>query len=436
MKKFFDYINTEVLNKAASLNTANISVKIIAGILVSKFIAVFIGAEGMALIGNLRNFLSAVQSVAIAGLYKGVVKFIDKFKNNSIELGKTLSTVFYFGFFASMLLAFLCYYNAEYINSLIFQGNYKYTYVIEILAIVLPFYALNMFVFAIMNGFSKYKILFIINIIGQVLGLLVTILLIWQDNIDGALVAVVIAPALNLLISIVGILYRKNLMNYLKISDFSFSVLNNLSPYMIMALVSSIAIPIVLIIIRNYLITEIGLKEAGYWQAMNRVSDYYLMFINSLMVLYILPRFAEINTKKEFRKEVFSFYKTIMPIFALILLAIYLSRSLLVSLLFTQDFQPVEELFGYQILGDFMRVLSMVIAYQFLAKKMFAHFIVLEIFLFVIIYFTSIYFIDLYGLKGAVMGHCLSYIMHFGIILLIFGSSLFGVLSDEDVKES
>ena len=436
MKKFFDYINTEVLNKAASLNTANISVKIIAGILVSKFIAVFIGAEGMALIGNLRNFLSAVQSVAIAGLYKGVVKFIDKFKNNSIELGKTLSTVFYFGFFASMLLAFLCYYNAEYINSLIFQGNYKYTYVIEILAIVLPFYALNMFVFAIMNGFSKYKILFIINIIGQVLGLLVTILLIWQDNIDGALVAVVIAPALNLLISIVGILYRKNLMNYLKISDFSFSVLNNRSPYMIMALVSSIAIPIVLIIIRNYLITEIGLKEAGYWQAMNRVSDYYLMFINSLMVLYILPRFAEINTKKEFRKEVFSFYKTIMPIFALILLVIYLSRSLLVSLLFTQDFQPVEELFGYQILGDFMRVLSMVIAYQFLAKKMFAHFIVLEIFLFVIIYFTSIYFIDLYGLKGAVMGHCLSYIMHFGIILLIFGSSLFGVLSDEDVKES
>jgi len=436
LKKFFDYINTEVLNKAASLNTANISVKIIAGILVSKFIAVFIGAEGMALIGNLRNFLSAVQSVAIAGLYKGVVKFIDKFKNNSIELGKTLSTVFYLGFFASMLLAFLCYYNAAYINSLIFQGNYKYTYVIEILAIVLPFYALNMFVFAIMNGFSKYKILFIINIIGQVLGLLVTILLIWQDNIDGALVAVVIAPALNLLISIVGILYRKNLMNYLKISDFSFSVLNNLSPYMIMALVSSIAIPIVLIIIRNYLITEIGLKEAGYWQAMNRVSDYYLMFINSLMVLYILPRFAEINTKKEFRKEVFSFYKTIMPIFALILLIIYLSRSLLVSLLFTQDFQPVEELFGYQILGDFMRVLSMVIAYQFLAKKMFAHFIVLEIFLFVIIYFTSIYFIDLYGLKGAVMGHCLSYIMHFGIILLIFGSSLFGVLSDEDVKES
>jgi PST family polysaccharide transporter len=430
LKKFFHYINNEVLVKSARLNTANISIKIIAGILISKFIAVHIGPQGMALIGNLRNFLSAIQSVAISGLYKGVVKFISQAKTNAAELTKTLSTVFYLGFFSSLLLGLLCYYNAEFINDLIFSENYNYTYVIEILAIVLPFYALNMFVFSIMNGFSKYKILLIINIISQVLGLLVTLLLIWQENIDGALIAIVITPALNLLITIVGIAFRQNLMSSLKISEVSFSILNKLSPYMIMALASTIALPIVMIIIRNYLIAEIGIKEAGYWTAMTRVSDYYLMFINSLMALYILPRFAEINSTGEFRKEVFSFYKTIMPVFIVLLLIIYFSRSLLINVLFTEDFRPVEDLFGYQILGDIMRVLSMVIAYQFLAKKMFAHFIILEIFLFITMYFSSIYLIDEFGLKGAVMGHCLSYIMYFGIILLIFGSSLFGVIKE------
>ncbi len=424
-----------MLVKAASLNTANISIKIIAGILISKFIAIYIGPQGMALIGNLRNFSSAIQSIAISGLYKGVVKFISQFKNDAVELTRTLSTVFYFGFFSSILMAFLCYYNAEFINNFIFSNNYNYTYVIEILAIVLPFYALNMFAFSIMNGFSKYKILLLINILGQILGLLVTLLLIWQENIDGALIAVVITPALNLLITIVGIAFRQNLMSSIKITNVSLSMLNNLSPYMIMALVSSIALPIVMIIIRNYLIAEIGIKEAGYWTAMTRVSDYYLMFINSLMALYILPRFAEINSRREFRKEVFSFYKTIMPVFLVLLLIIYLSRSLLVNILFTEDFRPVEDLFGYQILGDVMRVLSMVIAYQFLAKKMFAHFIVLEIFLFVIMYFSSIFLIDEFGLKGAVMGHCLSYIMYFGIILLIFGSSLFGVLSEGGIDD-
>jgi PST family polysaccharide transporter len=377
--------------------------------------------------------LNAIQSLSIAGLYKGLVKFISQFKTNAEELTKTLSTVFYFGFFSSLLLSFLCYYNAEFITSIIFPAYYNYAYVIETLALVLPFYALNMFAFSIMNGFSKYKILFIINIISQVLGLFVTLLLIWQENIDGALVAVVISPALNLLITIVGIAFRKNLIGSIKITQISFSVLNKLSPYMIMALVSAIALPIVMIIIRNYLTAEIGIKEAGYWTAMTRVSDYYLMFINSLLTLYILPRFAEISSKKAFRKEVFSFYKTIMPVFIGLLILIYFSRSLVISVLFTEDFRPVEDLFGYQLAGDFLRVLSMVIAYQFLAKKMFAHFIILEVFLFVIMYFSSIYLIDLFGLQGAVMGHCLSYFMHFGIILLIFGSSLFGVLTDEDI---
>jgi PST family polysaccharide transporter len=301
LKKFFHYINNEVLVKAATLNTANISVKIIAGILISKFIAVHIGPQGMALIGNLRNFLSAIQSIAISGLYNGVVKFISQFKTNTLELTKTLSTVFYFGFFSSILLAFLCYYNAAFINGLIFSKNYNYTYVVEALSIVLPFYALNMFAFSIMNGFSKYKILLIINIISQILALLVTLLLIWQNNIDGALVAVVITPALNLLITIVGIAFRQNLMSSIRITHVSFKILNSLSPYMVMALVSAIALPIVMIIIRNYLIAEIGIKAAGYWTAMTRVSDYYLMFINSLMALYILPRFAEINSRKAFR---------------------------------------------------------------------------------------------------------------------------------------
>jgi PST family polysaccharide transporter len=124
-----------------------------------------------------------------------------------------------------------------------------------------------------------------------------------------------------------------------------------------------------------------------------------------------------------------------MPVFAGLLVIIYFSRSFLINILFTEDFRPVEDLFGYQLLGDFMRVLSMVIAYQFLAKKMFAHFIILEVFLFVIMYFSSVYLIDVFGLKGAVMGHCLSYFMRFGIILLIFGSSLFGVLADQDMDE-
>lgn len=416
----------------AHLNSATIITKIVAGILTSKAIAVFIGVEGMALIGNLRNFLSAIQSFAILGFYNGLVKSISEFKNDALELSKTLSTAYYLGFFSTIMVSFVCYYNAESINVFLFSSLYNYAYVIKVLALALPFYSLNMFCFSIMNGFSKYRMLLVINIIGQILGLSITIFLIYQSNIDGALVSAVITPSLLLLMTLVGIVNQRSLVSSVKISNVSFDILKKFFPFAIMALVTAIALPLVSIIIRNYIIDEIGIKNAGYWEAMNRISDYYLMFIMSIITLYILPRFNEIDNKKEFRKEVFNFYKTVIPFFGAGLILIYLLRPYIILLIYSEAFKPVEDLFLWQLLGDFIKVLSVVIAYQFIAKKMFWHFIIIEIFLVVIMFYSSVYLIDIFGLKGAVMAHFVSYLMHYGIILLIFGSSLFGVIPEEN----
>ena len=147
MKKLIDYINSKVLIKVVWLHSATVVTKIVAGFLTTKFIAIFIGAEGLALIGNLRNFLTAVQSFAKVGLYNGVVKYIGEFKYDVNKLEKTLSTAYYFGFCAMFLISLLCYFNAETINNLLFSERYHYAYVIKVLAIALPFYTLNILVF-------------------------------------------------------------------------------------------------------------------------------------------------------------------------------------------------------------------------------------------------------------------------------------------------
>jgi PST family polysaccharide transporter len=417
--------------KVVWLHSATVLTKIGAGFLTTKFIAIFIGAEGLALIGNLRNFLTAVQSFATVGLYNGMVKFIAEFKNDITKLSKTLSTVYYFGFFAMFLISLLCYFNAEYINDLLFSERYNYGYVIRIMAIALPFYTLNMFSFSIMNGFAKYSFLMVINIIGQIMGLCVTLLLIWQDNIDGALISVVISPSLIFLITLVGFVNRKNLISHIKVNNIDLSLLKKLSPFAIMATVSGFALPLVMIGIRNYIISVEGMEAAGFWEAMNRISVYYLMFVNSIMALYFLPRFQEIKSKQEFRKEVFDFYKSMIPVFALGLLTIYLLRPFIVALFLTDDFVRVEDLFGWQLLGDFIKILAVVIAYQFIAKKMFVHFIITELFLVLMLYLCSTYFVDLYGVKGANIAHFVSYVMYYIIVLVIFSSSLFGILPEE-----
>lgn len=435
MRKIIDYINSKVLVKVVWLHSATVVTKIVAGFLTTKFIAIFIGAEGLALIGNLRNFLTAVQSFATIGIYNGVVKLIGEFKNEVSKLNKILSTAYYIGFFAMFLISLLCYFNSELVNNLIFSEGYNYAYVIKILAIALPFYTLNMFSFSIMNGFAKYKFLMIINIIGQIMGLCVTLLLIWQDNIDGALISVVISPSLIFLITVVGIVNRRNFFSQLKVTDIDFGILKKLSPFALMAVVSGFALPLIMIAIRNYIISVEGMEAAGFWEAMNRISVYYLMFVNSIMALYFLPRFQEIENKKEFRNEVFDFYKTMIPVLAMGLLVIYLLRTFIIAIFLTDEFARVEELFGWQLLGDLVKVLAIVIAYQFIAKKMFVHFIITELFLVIMLYISSVYFVDLYGVKGANIAHFVSYIMYYVIILIIFGSSLFGILSDDDDKQ-
>ena len=65
----------------AFLNNTNVLTRIISGILTSKAIAVFIGAEGLALIGNLRNFFASTQSLATLGVLSNP-------DNKNIKLGK------------------------------------------------------------------------------------------------------------------------------------------------------------------------------------------------------------------------------------------------------------------------------------------------------------------------------------------------------------
>lgn len=423
MKELIDYINSKVLAKLASLQIFAVLTRIVAGLLTSKAIAVFIGAEGLALIGNLRNFVQASQTVASGGFYKGIVKYVGQFKDSVSELSRVISSVFYAGFVATVFVCFFCYLKADWINDMVFPNYNDYAYVIKIFAIALPFYILNMFSFSIMNGFSKYKILIVINIIGQLLSVSIALVLIYQNKIDGALISAVISESLIFLITLVGIINRRSLVPLIKASMFSLGYLKKMRLFVLMAFFTAVLLPLVSLAIRTHIIESVGYKDAGFWEAMSRLSKYYLMFVSALITLYRLPQFSEIKDDVQFKKAVVRFYKRMIPFLVFGLLLIYLLRKYVVLLVLTDEFQPVEDLFFWQLLGDFVKILSIVIAYQFVAKKMFWHYVLTEAFLIVTLYTASIYFIDLFdGIKGAVIGHFFSYLMYFGIVLLIFFS--------------
>ena len=92
-------------------------------------------------------------------------------------------------------------------------------------------------------------------------------------------------------------------------------------------------------------------------------------------------------------------------------------------------------MFLWQLVGDFIKVLCVILTYQFLARKMFWHFIIIEVFFLIQMYLLSILCIDEYGIKGVTIAHCISYGIQFCILLLIFSNSQFRLVFENDVNK-
>ena len=409
-----------LLLKITSFNAISVGLQILGGLITSKLIAIYLGERGMALLGYLRNFMTTTQAAGNLGLSNGIVKYVATGDEKRHPLSKILSTAVIVSLIATIIVSVILYVGAAYFNTQIFGNGAQYIYVFKWLAIALPFITLNGILLAVINGQSAYKKVVKIQIFSNLIGLAITILSIIYYGIQGALVALVVSPAVILVITLIALGKEGSILKNISLSKFDKGALRKLGSYTLMALFSMIVLPLVYIAIRR----EIG-EGAGYWDAMTRVSDYYFKFVATLMTLYILPQLSKATTTSAFRKEIFGFYKTILPLFGLGLLLIYFLRSFIVRLLFTEDFMPMTTLFKWQLLGDFFKVASLVIGYQIIAKNNLKLFLITEVISLVIIYTSGIYFVQNFGAEGATMGHCLSYFMHLLVLLFIFRESLF-----------
>ena len=409
-----------LLLKITSYNAVSVILQILGGLVTSKLIAIYLGERGMALLGYLRNFLTSAQTAGNLGLSNGIVTYVASHKESKTVLSKLLSTATILSFGATILVSILLYAGANFWNDLVFGNGTQYVFVFKLLAVALPFITTNGILIAIINGQSAYKKVVKINIVANLIGLAITITLITTVGIKGALAALISIPALVLLVTLIALGKEGDVLAHIRFSNFHSASIYSLGSYTVMALFSMIVLPIVYIAIRK----EIG-EGAGYWDAMTRLSDYYVKFVATLMTLYILPQLAKAQTDSAFRKEIFGFYKTILPLFSVGLLVIYLLRDFIVQLVFTTAFMPMTELFKWQLLGDLFKVSSIVIGYQIIAKNNLKLFLITEVISLMIIYFSGIYFVQNFGYEGASMAHCLSYFIHLLVLLFIFRKPLF-----------
>ena len=278
---------------------------------------------------------------------------------------------------------------------------------------------------AFLNGLSSFKKVIFINIFGNIFGLLATAFFVYNYNVIGALLSIIIAPSLLFFVAFYYVLQEINIFEVIKWKFFDKSVLKNFGSYVLMILFTSIAGSIIMILIRNKIIFKFGLSQAGFWEAMTRISGYYMLFINSIMSLYFFPKLAETKTNLETKAIIKSYFSTIIPIFIVGLIGIYFFRNFIISILFSDEFSPTETLFFWQLLGDVFRASSLILGFYILAKKLTKVFMITELFSFIVLYFSSLFFLDNYNIQGVSIAYCFTYFIYFFVLLIYFRKKIF-----------
>jgi len=412
------------LFKVTSLNGISVLVKIVTGFVTSKIIAVFLGPSGMALVGNFRNFITAVENIGTVGFQNGIIKYVADFHNKEDSLKSFLATVTTIIFIVVLLLSGVLFFTADYWNVKLFGAHFQHDTIFKTLAFCLPWYIGSILLTSVLNGLEAYGKVIQINIIGNVLGMLLSLGLIYQYKEFGALLAIVMAPTIVFLVT-VFYLYKK--LNYFKISfsNLNSTFLKNLSEYSLMALVSAVLGPIVLLSLRNTVIHTISYEAAGYWEALVRISSYYFLFLSTILTVYYLPKLSKSESEAATKKLFWSYFKGIIPFFIIGLVVLYFSRVYLIPLLFSHDFQPVSDLFFWQFIGDVFKAISLILGYQFFAKKLTKAFIISEVFSFAVLWISGRYLMSVFGIEGIVMANAVTYAVYLITLTVYFRKSLF-----------
>ncbi len=424
MHKLIKRIIQLPLVKVSSMTSISTTVRMLTAFISTKIAAILIGPPGVALVGQLQNFSSIVMAIATGGINTGVTKYVAEYKNSKNKVRLFVSTALRINLFLSAIVGLLMITLSRYLSQNLFHTD-DYQIVLIIFGFTIILYALNTLLLSILNGFKEFKKFVVINIAASITGLVFSITLIFLLGILGALISVVTYQSVVVVVTIM-MLTKTEWFNvsYFKFG-FSKLALKKFLGYTLMVLVSAFTVPMSSIIIRNYITSHLSLNDAGIWEGINQISAIVLMFINSTLITYYIPRLSELKNEKDLKKEIFTTAKFVLPITFIACSTLFILKDIVIKILFSSDFLLMRDLFLFQMIGLFLKLVSFLIATLMHAKAKTKEFVVTEILFSAINVILSIIFINIYGLVGVTIAFTINYILYLLTMIILFRDIIF-----------
>jgi len=340
--------------------------RLLLGFFIIKLIAYYHGPEGLGFLGNFMSAITVFTVIAGGGITNGVVRFVSQYKNNEHQLVRFLSVALSYTLFVSFGVFCILLILAPWISSILFDSK-DYIYLVVGLGVMQLLNGVVNLVVASINGLQQPSKYAFIQVSSLFLGVGVAWYFVLNLGLIGAGISIIVASSVAVLPALY-IYQRSSFSGKLNLLRPSFFEIKDLSKYSVIAIINAVTFPVVEYLVRNLLIEQNGYYEAGLWQAAIRLSGSYIGFFSIFLAFWFLPRIVLVSSNKKLLKMVLNTTAIVSILFIFGSTIFYFFRDEFIVIMLSPDFISLSDYVGYQLLGDFFRILSYVVGFVIISK--------------------------------------------------------------------
>lgn len=385
--------------------------RLIAGLVVIKLVAWFAGPEGVGKLGQFMSLMSVLAVLAGGGISAGIVKYVAEYRHDAQRLSRLLAAALWYALCASCLMGCVALVLSRQM-AVWLLGDLHYESLIRVLAVAQLGIAMVNYMLAVINGFMDVRRLAFIQVLGSAFSIVMVVWLSRWLHLYGALLALVVSQVLWLLVGLPAWWRSPYFQRSMLRMHFDREMTLRLAAFSVMTITSALIPPVINIAVRNHLAVQFGWEQVGYWQAVSKVSDAYLLFLTTAINIYYLPKLASTHNRDALVWELRNAYRYLLPAVAVLAVLVYVLRDWVTRYLFSADFISANTLYGPQLVGDVIKIASFILSYVMLAKAMTRLFVISEC-VFALSYLALVYvFTAYFGLVGAMYAFAANYLLY------------------------
>lgn len=355
------------LRKAALMGATRTGMQIVAGFLSVKVTSVYLGPVGIGVLAQLQGLITATLGVIANGTNTGMVRLSTEYRDDPVRRRLLASTVARTLLAMGLPVALILIFAAPLIAAQLL-GSAEHSFAVRVFGLCYVFGLFASIFTGLSNGAKDYASTTLMDVGRTVLALVLFTALSPLFGVAGGLMAAAVAPLATLAAAAFVSRGKSWWQGRLFEGGFSRAELGRLAGFIPMAACAVIGEPVAQIFVRDTLATHSGLGAVGLLQGVWRLSDLYVTVFTGVFSMYYLPRFVEVRTASELYREILRALGYIIPLVAAGSFLIYLLRDFLISLAYSREFMPMRDLFGWQMVGNVLKMTGWLFGYVLVAR--------------------------------------------------------------------